>query len=124
MMPSSLVILFASTSFLMMMSKADSWTNRVVAFYGQHYGRQSVLDAYRQMSRTEEARASACEFLLVDGDCASALIRLTNADIGPAMKTASASLISPVSAAARVSTIAASPIVLGRLNKLSGARSM
>lgn len=43
------------------------------AFYGQHYGRQSVLDAYRQLSRIEEASASACEFLLVDGDCASAL---------------------------------------------------
>jgi ketosteroid isomerase-like protein len=50
------------------------------AFYGQHYGRQSVLDAYRRLSRTEEARGSACEFLLVDGDCASALIRLTNID--------------------------------------------
>jgi ketosteroid isomerase-like protein len=48
------------------------------AFCDQHYGRESVLDAYRQLLRIEEARGSACEFLLVDGDCASALIRLTN----------------------------------------------
>jgi ketosteroid isomerase-like protein len=48
------------------------------AFCGQHYGRESVLDAYRQLSLTEEARGSACEFLLLDGDCAPALIRLTN----------------------------------------------
>jgi len=47
-------------------------------FCGQHYGRESVLNAYRQLARIEEARSSAYEFLLVDGDCASALTRLTN----------------------------------------------
>jgi hypothetical protein len=35
------------------------------AFCGQYYGRESVLDAHRQLSLTEEARGSACEFLLV-----------------------------------------------------------
>lgn len=48
------------------------------AFCGQHYGRQSVLDAFRRLSQTEETLGSGCEFLLVDGDCASALIRVSS----------------------------------------------
>jgi len=67
---------FASIHSLTMMSIVGPI--ELFAFYGQHYGRERVLDAYRQSSRAEEARGSACEFLLVDGDRASALIRVTN----------------------------------------------
>jgi len=48
------------------------------AFCGQHYGRATVLEAYRRLSENEVARNNVREFLLVDDDCAAALTRITN----------------------------------------------
>jgi len=94
------------------------------AFYGQHYGRQSVLDAYRQLSRIEGARASACEFLLVDGDCASALIRLTNVDNRTGHEISFRVAHFARFHNGKVVEYCGIPVALGRQNRLSGARSM
>ena len=48
------------------------------SFCGQRYGKAAVLDVFRQISETEKACSNVRDFLLVDGECASALVRLTN----------------------------------------------
>ena len=49
----------------------------VFRFLGQRYGKAAVLEGYREIARKLEVTGYEVEKLLVDGDCAAALIRLT-----------------------------------------------
>src|SRR5262245_36474885 len=49
----------------------------VFAFFGQRHGKAAVLEGYREIGRRLEITAYQVETLLVDGDHAAALIRLT-----------------------------------------------
>ena len=48
------------------------------AFFGQRHGRAAVLEGYREIDRRLDVTAYQVETLLVDGDRAAALIRLTS----------------------------------------------
>jgi ketosteroid isomerase-like protein len=50
----------------------------VFAFFGQRRGRLAVLEGYRELARRLDIRAYELEALLVDGDRAAALIRMTS----------------------------------------------
>ena len=47
------------------------------AFFGQRHGKAAVLEGYREIARKLEVTGYQVETLLVDGDRAAALIRLT-----------------------------------------------
>jgi ketosteroid isomerase-like protein len=47
------------------------------AFFGQRHGKAAVLEGYREIARKLEITAYKVETLLVDGDRAAALIRMT-----------------------------------------------
>lgn len=49
----------------------------VFAFFGQRHGKDAVLDGYREVGRKLEITSYRIESLLVDGDCAAALIKVT-----------------------------------------------
>jgi ketosteroid isomerase-like protein len=50
----------------------------VFAFFGQRHGKAAVLEGYREMERRLQVTGYQVETLLVDGDRAAALIRLTS----------------------------------------------
>ena len=50
----------------------------VFAFFGQRHGKAAVLEAYREIDRKLKVTGYQIENLLVDGDRAAALIRLTS----------------------------------------------
>jgi ketosteroid isomerase-like protein len=50
----------------------------VFSFFGQRRGKAAVLDGYREIARRLEVTGYVLEALLVDGDRAAALIRLTS----------------------------------------------
>ena len=49
----------------------------VFSFLGQRHGKAAVLEGYREIARKLEVTGYEVEKLLVDGDCAAALIRIT-----------------------------------------------
>jgi len=49
----------------------------VFPFLGQRHGKAAVLEGYREIARKLEVTGYEVERLLVDGDCAAALIRIT-----------------------------------------------
>jgi len=50
----------------------------VFSFFGQRRGKAAVLEGYREIARKLDIRAYELEALLVDGDRAAALIRMTS----------------------------------------------
>jgi uncharacterized protein (TIGR02246 family) len=50
----------------------------VFSFLGQRRGKAAVLEGYREIARKLEVTGYEVEQLLVDGDCAAALIRLSS----------------------------------------------
>jgi ketosteroid isomerase-like protein len=50
----------------------------VFSFFGQRRGKAAVLEGYREIARRLDIRAYELEALLVDGDRAAALIRMTS----------------------------------------------
>jgi ketosteroid isomerase-like protein len=50
----------------------------VFAFFGQRRGKAAVIEGYRELARRLEITGYLVEALLVDGDRAAALIRLTS----------------------------------------------
>jgi ketosteroid isomerase-like protein len=50
----------------------------VFPFLGQRHGKAAVLEGYREIARKLEVTGYEVERLLVDGDCAAALIRITS----------------------------------------------
>ena len=50
----------------------------VFPFLGQRRGKSAVLDGYREIARKLDVTGYEVEQLLVDGNCAAALIRLTS----------------------------------------------
>jgi ketosteroid isomerase-like protein len=50
----------------------------VFAFFGQRHGKAEVLEGYREIGRRLDVTGYQVETLLVDGDRAAALIRLTS----------------------------------------------
>ena len=50
----------------------------VFPFLGQRHGKAAVLEGYREIARKLEVTGYEVEKLLVDGDCAAALIRITS----------------------------------------------
>jgi ketosteroid isomerase-like protein len=50
----------------------------VFAFFGQRHGKAAVLEGYRELDRKLQITGYQVETLLVDGDRAAALIRLTS----------------------------------------------
>ena len=50
----------------------------VFAFFGQRHGKAAVLEGYREIGRKLQVTGYQVETLLVDGDRAAALIRLTS----------------------------------------------
>jgi ketosteroid isomerase-like protein len=50
----------------------------VFSFFGQRRGKAAVLDSFREFARQLEVTGLGLEALLVDGDRAAALIRLTS----------------------------------------------
>src|SRR5947207_11586347 len=49
----------------------------VFPFLGQRHGKVAVLEGYREIARKLEVTGYQVEKLLVDGDCAAALIRIS-----------------------------------------------
>ena len=49
----------------------------IFAFFGQRHGKAAVLEGYREIARKLEVTHYIVETLLVDGDQAAALIRIT-----------------------------------------------
>jgi ketosteroid isomerase-like protein len=47
-------------------------------YCGQHYGKEAVLLAYGRMAQTNTTARYARDFMMTDGECASALTRLTD----------------------------------------------
>jgi ketosteroid isomerase-like protein len=50
----------------------------VFSFFGQRRGKAAVLEGYREIARRLDIKAYELEALLVDGDRAAALIRMTS----------------------------------------------
>ena len=50
----------------------------IFSFLGQRRGKDAVLEGYREIAQRLEITGYQVEKLLVDGDCAAALIRLTS----------------------------------------------
>ena len=50
----------------------------IFSFLGQRRGKMAVLEGYREIAQRLEVTGYRVEKLLVDGDCAAALIRLTS----------------------------------------------
>jgi ketosteroid isomerase-like protein len=48
------------------------------SYCGQHYGKDAVLQAYGRMAHTNATAGYARDFLMTDGESASALTRLTD----------------------------------------------
>ncbi len=49
----------------------------LLSYCGHHLGKTAVIEVYRQMARELTTVSYVPEFLLADGDCASALTRLS-----------------------------------------------
>src|SRR5690349_6187061 len=50
-------------------------------FCGQHFGKEAVLAAYGRMRDTNTNQSAEREYTITDGECASALTRLTDTNL-------------------------------------------